>query len=672
MLLSNLLKENNELLKSNIKIVNVVSELQIGHKYILFHALPNPFDHWSHNGKYENNHPCYKKTKFEAAKSYEVVKILSVTPVIDKNEIPSDITFDKFITWSGCGRNFVTIYDEDVAKYSFKKYMRNDVPSYNCYKFMYFEVKYVNIDTQVECVVNVKSYQCNMEILGTNYEVKVNCQGEKRTVKYSDEFYCSNCFEYNYETYKGAYDKNYTRLKAETKTTDLIKNVLSTTVHDEIIKNFKVMLAKRMLNNVDVIDDKDTIEIDGLTWYNGFRNDIGGCIGRTHLFYDYIPHGWRLPTNKEIMSMLKKHPLLRKELYKEDDDKHKDDYHRALRNNVGMQVYYSGYYYGGGGYKNQLYVATQDTNVYDNEEHYFPARISCCDIRKRSIIEIPTSIDTFNNGLKPYFVMIVKMTDEELKKQDEWCNKILKDSMGFHTLDEIYKPYGVDSIDDIESFEFDMKIGDKKKTFKKTKNNDNLHNLMDAIAKYVGNDDVFKSNKLDIKFSGKDVDGALSFDAANECDVRSYLTKISPLLCEQLCWNNINTVEMLSKSENGYRNGKSTFSYICRNYYHDNGNIPIKMYFYIKDALNMIGIEHNRLGYEAPPSGYYFGREFAITAYITKLILNMKNGNKIVIEKLPLRCFNMSWLYIDELKKDLSESIAKFVENLNKALNKRK
>lgn len=672
MLLSNLLKENDELLKSNIKIVNVVSELQIGHKYILFHALPNPFDHWSHNGKYENNHPCYKKTKFEAAKSYEVVKILSVTPVIDKNEIPSDITFDKFITWSGCGRNFVTIYDEDVAKYSFKKYMRNDVPSYNCYKFMYFAVKYVNVDTQVEGVVNVKSYQCNMEILGTNYEAKVNCQGEKRTITYSDEFYCSNCFEYNYETYKGAYDKTYTRLKVETKTTDLIKNILSTTVHDEIISNFKIMLAKRMLNNVDAIDDKDTIEIDGLTWYNGFRNDIGGCIGRTHLFYDYIPHGWRLPTNKEIVSMLKKHPLLRKELHKEDDDKHKDDYLRALRNNVGMQVYYSGYYYDGRGDRNQLYVATQDTNVYDNEEHYFPARISCCDIRKRNIIERPASVDTFNNGLKPYFVMIVKMTDEELKKQDEWCNKILEDSMGFRTLDEIYKPYGVDSIDDIESFEFEMNIGGKKKTFKKTKNNDNLHNLMDAIAKYVGNDDVFKSNKLDIKFSGKGVDGALSFDAANECDVRNYLTKISPLLCEQLCLNNINTVEMLAKSENGYRNDKSTFSYICRNYYHDNGNIPIKMYFYIKDALNMIGIEHNRLGYEAPPSGYYFGREFALTAYITKLTLNMKNGNKIVIEKLPLRCFNMSWLYIDELKKDLSESTVKFVENLNKALNKRK
>ena len=672
MIFSNLLKENDALLKSNIHIVNVVGELQIGRKYVLFHALPNPFDNWSHNGRYENNHPCYKKTKFEAAKSYEVVKILSVTPVIDKNEIPSDITFDKFITWCGRSNSFVTIYDEDVAKYSFKKYMRNNVQSYNCNKYLYFEVKYVNVDTQVEGIVNVKSYQCSMEILGTNYEVKVNCQGEKRTIKYSDEFYCSNCFEYNYETYKGAYDKTYTRLKAETKTTDLIKNVLSTTVHDEIIKNFKVMLAKRMLNNVDVIDDKDTIEIDGLTWYNGFRNDIGGCIGRTHLFYDYIPHGWRLPANKEIMSMLKKHPLLRKELYKEDDDKHKDDYIRALRNNVGMQVYYSGYYYGGSGDRNQLYVATQDTNVYDNEEHYFPARISCCDIRKRSIIERPTSVDTFNNGLKPYFVMIVKMTDEELKKQDEWCNKILKDSMGFRTLDEIYKPYGVDSIDDIESFEFEMNIGGKKKTFKKTKNNDNLHNLMDAIAKYVGNDDVFKSNKLDIKFTGKGVDGALSFDATNECDVRSYLTKISPLLCEQLCLNNINTVEMLAKSENGYRNDKSTFSYIYRNYYQDNGNIPIKMYFYIKDALNMIGIEHNRLGYEAPPSGYYFGREFALTAYITKLILNMKNGNKIVIEKLPLRCFNMSWLYIDELKKDLSESTTKFIEDLNKALNKRK
>ena len=92
----------------------------------------------------------------------------------------------------------------------------------------------------------------------------------------------------------------------------------------------------------------------------------------------------------------------------------------------------------------------------------------------------------------------------------------------------------------------------------------------------------------------------------------------------------------------------------------------------LRQDMRLLSIEHNRLGYEAPPSGYYFGREFAITAYITKLILNMKNGNKIVIEKLPLRCFNMSWLYIDELKKDLSESTTKFIEDLNKALNKRK
>ena len=667
MMLSNLLKENDALLKSNINRVDVVDKLQIGCKYILFHALPSSFD-WYRDGEYEDNHPCYNKTKFEAAKSYEVVKILSVTPVIDKNEIPSDITFDKFITWNN---GFVTIYNEDVAKYSFKKYMRNYVQSYNCYKFLHFEVKYVNVDTQVEGVVNVKSYQCDMEILGTNYEVKVNCQLKKKTIKYSDKFYCSDCFEYNCDPHKGADGKHYMNLKVETKTVDLIKNILSTTLHDEIIHNFKVMLAKRMLNNVDNINDKDTIEIDGLTWYNGFRNDIGGSMGRTHLFYDYIPHGWRLPTNKEIMSMLKKHPLLRKELHK-DGGKDKDDYLRALRNNVGMQVYYSGYYYNIRQRDRQLYVATQDTNVYDDEENYFPARISCCDIFDRSIVEMPTSVDTFNNDLKPYFVMIVKMTDEELKKQDEWCYKVLEDNIAFQTLDEIYKPYGVDSIDDIESFEFDMNIGDKKKTFKKTKKNDNLRNLMDAVAKYIGNDDVFKSDKLDIKFRGKGVDGALSFDAAKECDVRSYLTKISPLLCEQLCLYNINTVEMLSERENGYSSDKYTFANIRRQYYRDNGNIPIKMYFYIKDALNMIGVEHNRLGYESSSKEFYYWREYAMTAYITKLTLNMKDGRKVVIEKLPLRCFNMSWLYIDELKKDLSEPTAKFVEKLNKALKKRK
>ena len=670
MILSNLLKENDALLKSNIHIVDVVGELQIGRKYVLFHALPQSFD-WYRDGEYESNHPFYNKTKFEAAKSYEVVKILSVTPVVDKNEIPCDVTFDKFIRWRCCGNSFVTIYDEDVANYSFKDYLRNDVLTCDCCEFMHFEVKYVNVDTQVEGSVNVKSYQCDMEIVGTAYEVKTTCQCEKRTVKYNDKFYCSDCFEYDCEQHEDSYGKPFMKLKREEKTATLIKNILSTTVHNEIIRNFKIMLAKRMLNNVDVIKEENTIEIDGLTWYNGFRNDIGGSVGRTHLFYDYIPHGWRLPTNKEITSMLKKHPLLRKELHR-DGDKDKDDYLRALRNNVGMQVYYSGYYYDIYRRDRHPYAVTQDTNVYDDEENYFPARISCCDISVGRIAEMPTSVDTFNNDLKPYFVMIVKMTNEELKKQDEWCYKVLEDNIAFRTLDDIYKPYGVDSIDDIESFEFDMNIGDKKKTFKKSKKNDNIRNLMDAIAKYIGNDDVFKSDKLDIKFLGKGVDGALSFDAAKECDVRSYLTKISPLLCEQLCLYNINTVEMLSKRESGYSDDKYKFADICRHYCRDNGNIPIKMYFYIKDALNMIGVEHDRLGYDTSSKEFYYWREFAMTAYITKLTLNMKDGRKVVIEKLPLRCFNMSWLYIDELKKDLSESTTKFVENMNKALKKRK
>ena len=61
MILSNLLKENDALLKSNIKMVDVVGELQIGRKYILFHGLPSSFV-WYCDGEYESNHPFYKKT----------------------------------------------------------------------------------------------------------------------------------------------------------------------------------------------------------------------------------------------------------------------------------------------------------------------------------------------------------------------------------------------------------------------------------------------------------------------------------------------------------------------------------------------------------------------------------------------------------------------------------
>ena len=61
MILSNLLKENDTLLKSNIRAVNVVGKLQIGRKYILFHALPESFD-WSRDGEYGSNHPFYKIT----------------------------------------------------------------------------------------------------------------------------------------------------------------------------------------------------------------------------------------------------------------------------------------------------------------------------------------------------------------------------------------------------------------------------------------------------------------------------------------------------------------------------------------------------------------------------------------------------------------------------------
>ena len=61
-------------------------------------------------------------------------------------------------------------------------------------------------------------------------------------------------------------------------------------------------------------------------------------------------------------------------------------------------------------------------------------------------------------------------------------------------------------------------------------------------------------------------------------------------------------------------------------------------------------------------------REQPVKIFEYKCIERIVKGKRITLKFVR----DDSVPYIDELKKDLSESTAKFIENLNKALNKRK
>jgi len=648
MVVSNMLNNNENLYKSKLSTINDIANLQIGKTYVII------------NTDKENAHDPFKHTI-----KHRIVQILSVTPKLDYSKISNTITFDSMNR-----RSDMYFNDDEKKNYSFKKYVCEDrdfgtQPYHDELKYgwMYFEVEYMDIHSkQVQTDI---IYYTGYDMCIENTKSEPGTRHYKSVDGYCDRFFTSDIFEYDYVVKKEK--SRYTGKTEEIKSmvrdkaiVDAINKIKKTELHDYIVGNFRTFLAQNILTNNEVIPDDRTIVIDGVTWYNGFFNAPGGVVSRDYLFYDYIPNGWRLPTLEELTSMLKKHPLLRKEL----DPKVFDKYMHALRNNAGMEGYINSYFAG----KTCLDVMVKDSNDYMDEKCYFPCELTSVELATRKVNTVSPCERSWNSGYKPYLIMLVKMSAEELQKQNEWAAKVIDETYKYETIDSIYKEYGVDDIDDITGITFDITIGDKVKTFERKKGNQYLYALKKAISDYIGNINALSATHIDISFTGESGNGALGFDATKDCNMREFLTKVTPLLNSKLCWKNVNTVKGLTTNSR-----YDDDSIRCVRYKYEEYRIPLNMYFYTKNSLELIGVEHDYQAsskHEGSWSSWY--SYYATTAYMSKLVLHMADGKDITINEMPVCYFNQSKLYLNELSNDdnYNESVKKIRKQVIKWLEK--
>jgi len=626
-MISGLLVDNDKIVKSKLMHVGCVRNLQIGKLFLLFK-----------NG-------CDDNAKLSLdGKDYKVVKILSATPKLDLSKFSNNATFSSM-------SSYIFFSDADKNHYDFRKYIAKDMIDavwgdvYE-YGWLYYEVTYQDIyskDIRTDivyyagghydpCIENTKP------VPGSYADVNMKKPGMR--------FYASEAFEYDIYTKKDLPEKRQYFVGSLKEDQDIVndtKQLLMTELADNMINNFRIFLAYHMLANTDIIKDTDTITIDGITWYNGFYNNPGGTKGRSYLFYDYIPRGWRLPTIDELLSMLKKHPLLRKEL----SESYAKDHIGALRNNVGMQCYYNNHRYRD--YDN-INVMVKDSNDYSDESCYFPCEISVVNVMSRRVELMSPHCNDWNDGLRPYIIMLVKMTAEEEKQQNAWAENVIEQSFKYKTISEIYSNFGVSDINDINSITFDVRLGDDEhiKTFEKKKCNENLQKVKDAIAAYLGNNDIYSSEKICVSFTGNNVDGKIDFDSNVSCDLPNFITKITPLLCKDLCYFNVCSVNNLKHRR---YSSDIDLNAILKKY--DKINISANMYVYTKNALSLIGVNH-----EPEHSSY--------TAHISKMVLHMKDGKDITINSMPIQYFNQSMLYLNEMgNDDYTENIKDFIKRLN-------
>ncbi|WQJ53574.1 MAG: hypothetical protein [Wendovervirus sonii] len=618
MITSDLLQNDDKLVKSNVSQIKNGFALQIGKTYIIFHT--GIYDSYSYK-EYKNPFEYTNNT-------YKVVKILSVTPKLDYDKISNSITFDDIGNDYRINLECKDINNNEID-YSFGNYLASHPFSFTSsnfvkYGYLYFEIEYM--DVYSKSVYTKIAYNYG----GADLCIEDTRQypGETRYDKLSlpaDRFFSSDIFDYDFK------NKNDRTLSYEISTIEKLRYLLSHDLADYITKNFKMILAKYMTSNTDTIKKSDTINIDGVTWYNGFYTPAG-TSGRRYLFYDYIPAGWRLPYISELTGMLKKYPLLTKQLKEVNDD---DDDRGAVRNRVGMECIFKEYIK-----KDTLKIMTFDDNDYAKQDCYYPETIRCVNINNQVIRDTP-SPGTYNNGRNDYVIMLVKMNKEEIKNQKQWISAVFDQYYTYRTIDDVYRKYGIDDLNHVVSIEFDIDKNNEIFHYARNKANDHLHDLKKAIAAYMGNDEIYSAANIKLEYNGENIAGTLHFDDKTDCDIKELLTKITPLLCKDLCIYNINSEKnLLSKNDTNIYNIL---------YEYQKMGMHLNMYYYIKDALCRVGINPNYMPSKKLGTYFAYFQDYAVTAYISKMILHMDNGENIEIKGISPNIFRASSLYMNEI-----------------------
>lgn len=466
----------------------------------------------------------------------DIVVVNDVTPIANWN---NKNTFCEINT-IGIARYNVYCCETEAYKDYCKGMLNNDIIRKDLIKPQSFVGS--SFDNSSKSLDRVLSFDVDVKSILSGESYTINVTTYSSTHRYfgkldRKEFYALNNCEYN-RTEKDD-NSNLEEIEKYVLNKSLKKKL--EVIYDEyikrIIEDFKFTWAIKRKNNNKEYTGK-TIKIGDTVYANGFLFE--SPYHRRFLGATLIPKGYRIAKISEIEKIFS-HKFLSKVNHNPDVN--------TYRNALGFE-------YSVDNHSNKpiSFYTYENTNIYD-EQTYFPIFLkNYCISKSYDNISFYANnniadLEYFNNWGSYY--LLVKMTDEEIKKENDTINDILnQNEYRKLTIDKLLKNLGILDIDKIKSIEFKttnngMNIPKDKctsETITKTASSNSINEMIRYLSNVFGEENINIADKIHISVSNKNgLNIQRLIDRNSEIDIKSYLKMILPLLCrEAVCYDNVN------------------------------------------------------------------------------------------------------------------------------------
>lgn len=466
----------------------------------------------------------------------DIVVVNDVTPIANWNN--KNIFCE--INTIGIARYNVYCCETEAYKDYCKGMLNNDIIRKDLIKPQSFVGS--SFDNSSKSLDRVLSFDVDVKSILSGESYTINVTTYSSTHRYfgkldRKEFYALNNCEYN-NTEKDD-NSNLEEIGKYVLNKSLKKKL--EVIYDEYIKkiidDFKFTWAIKRKNNNKEYTGK-TIKIGDTVYANGFLFE--SPYHRRFLGATLIPKGYRIAKISEIEKIFS-HKFLSKVNHNPDIN--------TYRNALGFE-------YSVDNHSNKpiSFYTYENTNIYD-EQTYFPVFLkNYCISKSYDNISFYANnniadLEYFNNWGSYY--LLVKMTDEEIKKENDTINDILnQNEYRKLTIDKLLKNLGILDIDKIKSIEFKttndgMNIPKDKctsETITKTASSNSINEMIRYLSNVFGEENINIADKIHISVSNKNgLNLQRLIDRNSEIDIKSYLKMILPLLCrEAVCYDNVN------------------------------------------------------------------------------------------------------------------------------------
>ena len=466
----------------------------------------------------------------------DIVVVNDVTPIANWN---NKNTFCEINT-IGIARYNVYCCETEAYKDYCKGMLNNDIIRKDLIKPQSFVGS--SFDNSSKSLDRVLSFDVDVKSILSGESYTINVITYSSTHRYfgkldRKEFYALNNCEYNRTEKDDNSDLEEIGKYVLNKSLKKKLEVIYDEYIKRIIEDFKFTWAIKRKNNNKEYTGK-TIKIGDTVYANGFLFE--SPYHRRFLGATLIPKGYRIAKISEIEKIFS-HKFLSKVNHNPDVN--------TYRNALGFE-------YSVDNHSNKpiSFYTYENTNIYD-EQTYFPIFLkNYCISKSYDNISFYANnniadLEYFNNWGSYY--LLVKMTDEEIKKENDTINDILnQNEYRKLTIDKLLKNLGILDIDKIKSIEFKttnngMNIPKDKctsETITKTASSNSINEMIRYLRNVFGEENINIADKIHISVSNKNgLNIQRLIDRNSEIDIKSYLKMILPLLCrEAVCYDNVN------------------------------------------------------------------------------------------------------------------------------------